>query len=66
MIQFKCKKCPYNKLIDAVEVGLVNAEHVSASHKLEVMDLFYFKGRKVVLKTIETKDNGTVTVLSLE
>ena len=66
MMQLKCKKCPYNKLIDAVEVGLVNAEHISASHKLEATDLFYFKGQKVVFKTIETKENGAVTVLCLE
>lgn len=66
MFQLKCKKCPYNKTIDAIEVGLVDAEHVNAGHKLEIADLLYFKGQKVVLKNIETKDGNTITVLCLE
>ena len=49
-----------------LRVDLVDADHVSAFHKLEINDLFYFLDKKVVLKTIKDHEGKEITVLCTE
>ena len=67
MLNFgKCKDCSQKVKTDVVEASLVDAEHISAFHKLEVNDLFYFLGEKVEIREIKDKNGHTVKVLCVE
>lgn len=67
MLNFgKCKDCSQKVKTDVVEASLVDAEHISAFHKLEVNDQFYIFGSKVIIKEIEDKNGHTVKVLCVE
>lgn len=46
-----------------IEAELIDADHVSASHKLEVNDLFYFLNKKVQIKEIKDINGNTIKVL---
>lgn len=63
--KMQCKSCPYKKDIDAIEVGLVNAEHISACHKLEVNEQFYLDGKLVKIKEITDVSGNKVKVLAV-
>ncbi len=54
------------KKTDIITASLVDAEHVSASHKLEVNELFYFRGKKVSVRMIDTLKGEKIQVLVIE
>ena len=58
----------FKKKIEANSIitSLVDAEHVSASHKLEVNEQFYLFGNKIVIKEITDKSGEKVKVLCVE
>ena len=60
----KCKK--EQKIeVDSIKVSLIDAEHVSACHKLEADDLIYFWGQRVEIKEITDENGNNLRVLCL-
>ena len=52
-----------NNKEEILNVSLVDADHISALHKLEVNELFYLFGHKIIIKEITDINGKQINVL---